>query len=266
METVQHTDTSDTATCNTKNGRSRMWCFTINNWNEESIKMLEIEKEKAIDWAWQSEIGEENGTPHIQGCIKYKNARTFNSMKKTFDGAHIEQCKDWFKSKNYCSKKDTRDGLIIEGKYKIKDPLNGKELYEWQKDIIKIINSEPDDRTIHWYYDKIGCNGKTTLAKHLCMNNKDCIYLTGKAADMKYGIFNMIEQNRTVKTVILDLTRSIENYVSYQGIEEIKNGIFFNTKYESKMCIFDNPHVIIFANFRPIEEKLSIDRWNIVEI
>jgi len=44
-------------------------------------------------------------------------------------------------------------------------------------------------------------------------------------------------------------------------MEEIKNGIFFSNKYKGKMCLFNVPHMICFANFGPEKEKLSNDRW-----
>ena len=64
----------------------------------------------------------------------------------------------------------------------------------------------------------------------------------------------------------MDFTRDVEEYVSYQAIEAIKNGIFYNTKYESKMITYNSPHVIIFANFFPDITKLSSDRWVIREL
>ena len=73
--------------------------------------------------------------------------------------------------------------------------LLNKPLQTWQKELLEIIKAEPDDRTIHWFYDKIGGSGKTTLAKHICINY-NAIYLSGKAADMKFGVIEMIKKGR----------------------------------------------------------------------
>lgn len=64
----------------------------------------------------QLEKGEQ-GTPHIQGFIKYDNARHFKKVKKSLpDGAHIEVAKHPFKSWEYCTKEDTRvEGPITWG-------------------------------------------------------------------------------------------------------------------------------------------------------
>lgn len=67
-------------------------------------------------------------------------------------------------------------------------------------------------------------------------------------------------------TIIIDLSRSMEDHVPYEAIEDIKNGIFFSGKYESKMIVRNNPIVIIFANFEPDTSKLSKDRWVITKI
>lgn len=56
---------------------------------------------------------------------------------------------------------------------------------------------------------------------------------------------------------ILDLSRTCENFVSYDSIEKLKNGFWFSGKYESKMVMIPPPVVIVFANFKPEIDKLS---------
>jgi len=148
---------------------------------------------------------------------------------------------------------------------KVKDPLEDKQLRPLQAEILQIVKNKPDDQTIHWVVDLKGNSGKTTLTKSLCLRRKDCIYMTDKSSDMKYGVWKWLEKN-DLNIILVDLARSQEYFVSYQGIEEMKNGIFYNTKYESAMCIYNPPHVVVFANFEPDYEKLSADRWNIIQI
>lgn len=53
---------------------------------------------------WQYEQGEQ-GTPHIQGYVLFKNPRSFNSIKKQEPLAHIEKAHaDHSKNTHYCSK------------------------------------------------------------------------------------------------------------------------------------------------------------------
>jgi hypothetical protein len=47
------------------------------------------------------------------------------------------------------------------------------------------------------------------------------------------------------------------------ALEPVKNGLFFSSKYGSEMAVFNPPHVICFANFKPKEVAMSADRWKV---
>ena len=49
--------------------------------------------------------------------------------------------------------------------------------------------------------------------------------------------------------------------MSYIAIEGIKDGCFFSAKYEAGMCVYNPPHVMVFANKAPELTMLSSDRW-----
>lgn len=255
-------DTVNTVDTEPRNTMRRGWFFTWNSYPEDWKQIIRINCEKFVA---QPEVGD-TGNHHIQATIYFKNARTHEQCRKIFPGANIKPIKNAMAAMNYCRKHETRTAEGIDNVVKkVKDPLEGKLLHEWQTMVLNRIAEPAQDRTINWIVDEVGNAGKTALAKHLCLTRDDCLYLTGKCADMKYGVFKWL-QKRTLKVAILDFTRSQESFISYQGIEEIKNGIFYNTKYESEMCIYDSPHVIIFANFWPEMDKLSADRWNIVDL
>lgn len=257
--------------------RARNWIWTWNNYEEDDkINMKNWCEEECEDYVFQEETGE-NGTKHLQGFWCFKNARHFESLKKKWGKMHIEKAKNAQAARNYCGKDETRSGEKIESiKQKVKDPLEGIELRQWQKDLLKLLEEEPDNRTVIWIYDEIGNAGKTTLAKHLCLKyENEVIYLTGGPANCKYGVTSflynkcngqLVRNKKKLKIAIFDYTRSQDDKVSYQALEEIKNGIFFNTKYESMQVVYDCPHVVIFANFLPELNKLSKDRWKIIDI
>lgn len=262
---------------NTKILRARYWLWTWNNYEEIDVENLEkwCNKE-CIEFNFQREIGE-NGTPHLQGFWNFKNARYFKSLKEIWGKMHIEKARNIDAARDYCKKPETRVGDTISGGSRsVKDPLKNVELYGWQKEFIKICEEEPDNRTINWFYDEEGCSGKTTLAKHLCLKYPDeVLYLSGGPANCKWGITSflhnkvkskLVRNDKNLRIAIFDFTRTVEDRVSYEALESVKNGIFFNTKYESMQVVFDCPHVMVFANFRPEMEKLSKDRWNIVDI
>lgn len=248
---------------------ARNYIFTLNNYQQSSIEnILKYFNDQKSQYIFQEEIGE-SGTPHLQGCVFFKNKISFNTLKQVMPRAHIEKCYKKKASIEYCSKAETAIGKVytnIKLKEKLIDPLENKTYHNWQQEIIDIISKTPDDRTINWFYDYTGNIGKTSFCKHLCMkHNQECLYLSGKGNDIKYAVKEFIENNN-LKIALFDYSRTQENYISYQSIEEIKNGIFFSGKYEGKMCIFNNPHIICFANYPPDEDKLSKDRWYIKDI
>lgn len=70
-------------------GRARSWCFTINNYTEDDKNQLLVVQESSTYLLYAYEVGEETGTPHIQGYVHYTNARTFASMKKSLTRANL---------------------------------------------------------------------------------------------------------------------------------------------------------------------------------
>lgn len=262
MAQLTQSDTECTQAGNSrKRLRSRGWFLTINNFSpEDEANIINIEADKYI---YQEEVGN-SGTPHLQVFLYFKNPVDNTTIHRWFPKAHIEVAKNNKESIKYCSKEDTR----IRGPYvkniELPKKINIIEVFKpWQEEIIKLINEEPDYRTIYWYYDYVGNTGKTSLCKYICSTREDAIYVNGSAKDMKYAITNMKVKP---KIILIDYARDQETHISWQGIEEIKNGIFFNSKYESKMVIYNSPHVICFANFKPLENKLSADRWKIQEL
>lgn len=264
-------DTVGTADTGPRNTRGRVWSFTHNNYDENDIVEY-VDYLVNEEYCFQEEMGEQ-GTAHLQGCCRFKNARTFSALKNRFKSTHWEMGRKWVALQQYCCKEESRVGRIFTNIEKLKkklriilDPLKDKVLYPWQNYVLDYISKGANDREILWIVDEVGCGGKTTLCKHICLQSPDkSIYMGGKANDIKYGISCFLDSNE-LEVCLFDFTRSLENYISYEAIEAVKNGIFYNSKYESKMVIFNQPHVVCFANFYPDESKLSEDRWNIRNI
>lgn len=248
--------------------RARGYFFTYNNYTEEDVKtLIEFASQEQLEYVFQEEKGEETNCPHLQGLFYSKTKMYFNKLKDSFPKVHWEVIKHKKKAIAYCTKTETRVGKVYTNMKimipeVIRDPLADVELYDYQAFICNLVNTIPDSRTIFWFHDKEGRRGKTALAKHLCLINSRCIYLSGKTNDCKYSVSEFITRNKVAPTIcIFDFVRSVENFVSYDAIESIKNGIFFSGKYESKQQIFNPPHVICFANFAPDMNALSKDRW-----
>ena len=99
--------------------------------------------------------------------------------------AHMPKLKNWECAFNYCSKENNK--IITNQKFQ--EPvkiISDNILFDWQKEIISILESPPDDRNIYWYYGKQGI-GKTQFIKY-CVVKFGAIILNGKPSDMKNGI------------------------------------------------------------------------------
>ncbi len=245
------------------------WCFT---WFEPSddkkIVLTTVLKPLCKILVFQEEKGE-SGRAHFQGVCSLKKKQRFTAMKKILEGAHFERCKSLKKSILYCQKTEGRisEPFVIGVKIKVqvKDPLSNRVLYPFQKTVLDIIATEPDDRTIHWFWEKNGNVGKSSLCKHICLNYPgQVIIVNGKQSDMFNGILSFNESVGNFPTIVLiDIPRSMSDYVSWGGIEKIKDGLFYSGKYEGGMCVFNCPHVICFGNSSPNIDKMSHDRWKI---
>lgn len=123
--------------------KGRAWCFTLNNYMESEVNKLQSD---AYSYLFQEEKGE-NGTPHLQGVIKFKEPVRFSAVKKLNCRAHWELCKNYNASLNYCSKEETLDGerytnikkLIknVPSQKKKRDPDLEKILFEQELEDFK---------------------------------------------------------------------------------------------------------------------------------
>jgi len=235
------------------------WVFTLNNHKKSDIDF--IMNCSSIDKVSMQEETGENGTPHLQGYLSFvTKKRPISVFGKTFK-AHWEKCKDRSAAIKYTQKAETRTGQVFLKNVKRIRPikcLKRVELYKWQKEIVSIIEQEPDDRSIRWYWESYGNVGKSALVRYLCIKHS-AMLVSGKSADIKYQIAQTAEGYRDL--IIYDIPRTAENYVNYGALEEIKNGVFCSSKYESEMIIMNSPHIICFANFEPNLTTMSADRW-----
>nr|UJP31670.1 replicase [Donkey kirkovirus Hetian-7] len=91
------------------NTRSRSFVFTINNFTQEEEELImNLENDPAVVDIVAEEEHLEEGTPHIQGFIKFANARYRNSICRFLGGrAFVEIARGSLEANiNYCSKED----------------------------------------------------------------------------------------------------------------------------------------------------------------
>lgn len=138
--------------------------------------------------------------------------------------------------------------------------------YDWQLLLRDKLSSEPDRTTIQWLWEPTGGCGKTEFMRWAVVTKKlgPAICLGGKSTDMKHGVAKMVEGRTFPRVIFINVVRG--NSVSYPGLEAIKDGIFFSSKYDSGMVCYDPPHVVVFSNAPPDESRLSAHKWDIIEI
>jgi len=137
-------------------------------------------------------------------------------------------------------------------------PANWKP---WQGDLLwHLTKPVSDDRTIYWVWGTEGNEGKTTVAKFLASFHKGCL-LRGEVADMMHawkednrvGIFAIPRTHGKLKAV-------------FEMAEQLKDGMFMSSKYESTMKKFKIPHVVFMANEAPPTDAFSKDRLVSVQV
>lgn len=139
--------------------------------------------------------------------------------------------------------------------------------HPWQMQVLDLVAEEPDRRSVHWFYDPVGNTGKTWLARYLLANKlaymvKQC----GGSYHFATVMANAIASGWDQRCIVFDLPRSAEEHAIYSSIEEVKDGVVTALKYQGGTLLFNQPHVLVFANFRPKLSAISLDRWQIHEI
>lgn len=243
------------------------WCFTWFQFDEQKRALFMQDVLKNCEkYIIGDEIAPTTGRPHLQGYIEFHEKRRADEHFN-----YIDSTIRWFNCKG-----DERDNFIYchkEGHYVAnfeiiqsiklsalpKKLLKVSELWEWELDCLELIKNQ-NDRQLLWICDFEGGNGKSVFSYFLSKYIENCVLISeGKKDDLAF-----ILHQKKLDLCILDLSRTIEGFVSYSLLEQIKNGRIQSGKYES--CIRDYPiypRLVVMANFLPEMEKLSLDRWNI---
>lgn len=236
--------------------------------------IIEIKKLCFDEVIFQRELGkheddkEKEPYEHFHIYINLKKRARFTEIKKVFPTAHIEKVNNTAASKAYAQKLETRiepPQILKPNPYEHIKTISYEQLYPWQLEILNIISTEPDDRTIHYYWSTKGKMGKTQFCRYLTkFHNAYCFRSSGNTKDILFATTSIPDDENLI---VFDFPRCIDStQFPYIAIEELKDGLFFSSKYESKMCLRNYPHIFIFSNYAPILESLSADRWIVKNI
>lgn len=192
----------------------------------------------------------------IKECIK-KGKISLKDLNEKYGELFIKYNEHIKKYIRFC---EDMENMEETEKY-YEDFFKNIQFNEIQNHILSLIDNKIDNRKIHWIYDKNGNSGKSTIANYLQLYKDAYIITGGKHAD----IYRHYNNN---KVVIYDLPRDYmnSNESLYATMETFKNGYCLDTKYEGTIKRFIPPHIIVFSNAEPDINKLSLDRWNIIEV
>jgi len=267
-EPVGNTNPTDSKKPPQSNNQLYRWQFTLKFEKDEPVEpnitdgakeLFELLTPFCKEFYFQLEKGGKTDYYHFQGCMSLRVKHRMSEVKNIIRAdVHVEPCRNWYALKKYNTKGETH----VAGPWSHKTRWINlpSELFPWQKDVIDIV-SKPctDDRIIHWWWDEKGCRGKTILCK---------ILVARYGADLIDGGFKDIAYSLSdePKIVVMNITRSVEGRVNYKALEAVKDGLLFSPKYESRVKIFNSPHVMVFANFAPEREAMSQDRWHVIRM
>lgn len=247
--------------------RARGWFLTVWNYTGNILNTLNtLNCKKMI----ANETAPTTGKQHYHVYLYGRNAFKWSFLCSLFPDSKIEVAKGAPKHNlKYLSKQnlvhnDWPDLIVERPIYKGDDLPLYENLFDWQKNILDIIDTKPDDRTVYWFYEPNGCSGKSKFGKYLCFHNPQvCLLTATKSADILTAV------DTQYNTYIFDFPRTLgQDYCPYTAIEQVKNGFITDSKLkkQARIVCFDPPHIFCFSNYAPDVSKLSKDRWNIYNI
>ncbi len=255
-----------------KKRRARRWAFTLNNPSSEVEDLFAQNpfKGSATHWVVQKESGVAGGTPHLQGFVAWKSAKTFAVTKELLHGAHIEAAKgnntDNF---TYCTKPEGRlSGPWFHGFPRPRELAT--VLRPWQTLATELVMAPPDKRTIYWLVDDHpdGGAGKTEL-QHIWHRDFTAQLVNSNGCDANcaiklawFGDGSLPES----PVIMVNLPRNAQASGQWLVFEGLKDGMFFSGKYKSAMVVLPLVHLVIFANEFPEACTLSADKLKIYHI
>jgi hypothetical protein len=278
---------------------AKTWDFTLNNYTDLDIGMLNNWTEQVASLLVSKEVGE-NGTPHLQGRVTFKRAYRLTGVKKLHSKCHWEITK--CPQDSLYVIKEGSDVIINQVKKRAaREDLTSARTailaHNCWKDVMSDAALEPVVRKYMNWCKEVWVTKpapafdleelrpwQRELVDEFAVpaGDRKIIWLCdekggmGKTVLSKYlatrGAF-YFKNGKTADiayayqmetTIIMDLTRSVEGHVNYEIMEALKDGIVFSGKYQSCSKIrTEAAHFCVMSNFMPDMTKLSADRWDV---
>ena len=133
---------------------------------------------------------------------------------------------------------------------------------QWQQSLADELDGNADDRSIKFYVDPDGGNGKSWFQGWYFSKNPDRVQVlsVGKRDDMAHAI------DATKSVFFINVPRGGMQLLQYTILEQLKDRLVFSPKYNSKTKVLYNvPHVVVFCNEHPVMGSMTHDRYVIRE-
>nr|WCR62193.1 MAG: replication associated protein [Smacoviridae sp.] len=215
-------------------------------------------------WVIGKEVGK-NGYEHWQVRIETSNDGFFDWVKQHIPTAHIEKAEHGVDESVYERKEgkywgySDRTEVLVQRFGRLRKP---------QEAIIEALESTNDREVVIWY-DEGGNVGKSWLTGALW--ERGLAYYCPPTVDTVKGMVQWVAScymdGGFRPYIIIDIPRSWKwSEQLYVAIESIKDGLVYDTRYHSRMINIRGVKVLVLTNTLPKLDKLSKDRWRIVEL
>lgn len=135
-------------------------------------------------------------------------------------------------------------------------------LRDWQGEAYRKY-SEQDERTVLCVVDKNGRTGKSFLAKHIVAKHEGRRIPAQESAKA----LMQIAMAEVSPGYVIDVPRAEGlKREFWAGIEQIKDGQLYETRYAWAERWIEPPKVMVLSNKSPPLKELSSDRWDILDI
>lgn len=236
--------------------RLRSCCFTLNNYTEQDYEELRNMNSSYI--VIGKEVGEQ-GTPHLQGYVEFKNQVRFSTLKKRYPKLHIEARRGTpLQASTYCKKEGdyveigniNEQGkrndilssceLILEKKSMKEVANHNPEVFvKYHKGLIAFKNIQYEDRTakpqVHWRWGPAGC-GKTRY----CVEKHPDHYI--KDGTMWWDSYEQQE------AIIID---DFDGHWPYRDLLRLLDRNKYQGQYKGGYVKINSPYIYITCEFPP---------------
>lgn len=160
----------------------------------------------------------------------------------------------------------------LSGDFALYNPvsLDDFELTPAHHAVFRLLDAPAHVRAIDWLYESRGNWGKTFVSRFYAERRACCIKAE-LAQHVNLAVTNHLELFGYLHLLIIDMPREMATLDSqFAGVvENLKNGLIFNSKYQSRAVQFNVPKIVIFANEPPpasVSYALSADRLRVVNL